>query len=131
MEISIEDASKFLGKYYDIEKQCFRREAFSKQQLAYLLTDYNAIGLSARVNSEIAGFTIRRIDIVRSIPFGHILTVGVVPSYRRKGIAEKLLNKIEVLFKEKGADECLLEVQEDNAAALSLYQTRIQKRGQN
>jgi ribosomal-protein-alanine acetyltransferase len=122
MEVKIEDALiRFLDEYYDVEKQCFEREAFTKQQIAYLLTDYNAIGLAARVNGEIAGFVIGRIDIVRNTLFGHILTVDIVASCRRKGIAQKLLREIEAIFKEKGAKECRLEVREDNAAALSLY----------
>jgi ribosomal-protein-alanine acetyltransferase len=122
MEVKIEDTSiRFLDKYYGIEKQCFEREAFTKQQIAYLLTDYNAIGLAARLNGEIAGFIIGRIDIVRDAPFGHILTVDIAPSYRRKGIAQKLLHEIETVFKEKGVKECRLEVREDNAAALNLY----------
>jgi len=123
MQITIEDASvKLLDKLYEIEKHCFEKEAFTKQQIAYLLTDYNAIGLAARVNGEITGFVIGRIDIVRNVPFGHILTVDIAPSYRRKGIAQKLLHEIEAIFKEKGAKECRLEVREDNAAAVNLYQ---------
>jgi ribosomal-protein-alanine acetyltransferase len=123
MEIKVEDASiRFLDRYYEIEKQCFQREAFTKQQIAFLLTDYNAVGLAARVNGEIAGFVIGRIDIVRNMPFGHILTVDIAPSYRRRGIAQKLLREIEAIFKEKGVKECRLEVREDNAAALNLYQ---------
>jgi len=123
MEIKVEDASvKFLDKIYEIEKQCFQREAFTKQQIAYLLTDYNAIGLVARVNGEIAGFAIARVDIGRNTSFGHILTVDVAPAYRRKGIAQKLLQEIETIFREKGIKECRLEVREDNVAALRLYQ---------
>ena len=123
MKIKIEDASvRFLDKFYEIEKQCFEREAFTKQQIAYLLTDYNAIGLVARVNGEIAGFVIGRIDIVRNMPFGHILTVDIEPSHRRKGIAQKLLHEIEAIFIERGIKECRLEVREDNVAASNLYQ---------
>jgi ribosomal-protein-alanine acetyltransferase len=123
MEVKIEDAStRFLDRFYEIEKQCFEREAFTKQQIAYLLTDYNAISLVARVNGQIAGFVIGRIDIVRNAPFGHILTIDIPPSYRRKGIAQKLLRKIEAVFKERGIKECRLEVREDNVAASNLYQ---------
>jgi len=123
MKIKVEDASvRFLDKFYEIEKQCFEREAFTKQQIAYLLTDYNAIGLVARVNGEIAGFVIGRIDVERNMPFGHILTVDIEPSHRRKGIAQKLLRKIEAIFKERGIKECRLEVREDNVAASNLYQ---------
>jgi ribosomal-protein-alanine acetyltransferase len=123
MEIKIEDASiRFLDKLYEIEKKCFEREAFTKQQIAYLLIDYNAIGLAARVNGKIAGFIIGRIDIGRSTPSGHILTMDIEPSHRRKGIAQKLLHEIEDIFKERGIKECRLEVREDNVAASNLYQ---------
>ena len=123
MEIKIEDVSiRLLDKLYEIEKQCFKQEAFTKQQLAYLLTDYNAIGLAARVNGEIAGFAIARVDIRRNAAFGHILTVDITPAYRRKGIAQKLLHEVETIFREKGIKECRLEVREDNVAALNLYQ---------
>jgi ribosomal-protein-alanine acetyltransferase len=123
MKIKIEDASvRFLDKFYEIEKQCFEREAFTKQQIAYLLTDYNAIGLVARVNGEIAGFVIGRIDVGRNMSFGHILTVDIEPSHRRKGIAQKLLHEIEAIFIGRGIKECRLEVREDNVAASNLYQ---------
>ena len=123
MAIKIEDTSiRLLGKLYEIEKQCFGQEAFTKQQLTYLLTAYNAIGLAARVNSEIAGFAIARVDIGRNTSFGHILTVDIAPTYRRKGIAQKLLQEIETIFRKKGIKECRLEVREDNVAALNLYQ---------
>jgi ribosomal-protein-alanine acetyltransferase len=123
MAMKIEDTSiRLLGKLYEIEKQCFGQEAFTKQQLIYLLTAYNAIGLAARVNSEIAGFAIARVDIGRNTSFGHILTVDIAPAYRRKGIAQKLLHEIETIFREKGIKECRLEVREDNVAALNLYQ---------
>jgi ribosomal-protein-alanine acetyltransferase len=123
MEITIEDAStKLLDKLYEIEKQCFEQEAFTRQQLAYLLTDYNTIGLTALVNGEIAGFAIARVDIGRNGQFGHIVTVDVALAYRRKGVAQRLLQEIENLLKERGFKECRLEVREDNVAALSLYQ---------
>jgi ribosomal-protein-alanine N-acetyltransferase len=123
MKVKIEDAtSDVLDELCEIEKQCFAGEAFSRQQIAYLLTDYNTIALTARVNNEIAGFIIGQIDIVNNTPAGHIITVNTVPAYRRKGIAHKLLHEIEALFKEKGIKECRLEVREDNIAAAELYQ---------
>jgi len=123
MEVRIEDASvRFLDKFYEIERQCFEWEAFSKQQIAYLLTDYNAVGLVARVNGEIVGFIIGRIDIGRNMTFAHILTIDIEPSRRREGIAQKLLYEIEDIFKERGIKECRLEVREDNVAASNLYQ---------
>jgi len=123
MPITIEDASiRHLDKLYEIEMECFEREAFTKQQIAHLLTDYNSVSLVAKVNSEIIGFIIGIIYLERNSPTGHILTIDISPIYRRKGIAQKLLQEIEKIFKEKGVKACRLEVREDNIAALRLYQ---------
>jgi ribosomal-protein-alanine acetyltransferase len=111
-----------LDRLYKIEIECFEKEAFTKQQIASLLKDYNSISLIAKVNSEIIGFIIGMIYYERNAQVGHILTIDVTPAYRRKGVAQKLLQEIEKIFKEKGSRECRLEVREDNIAALGLYQ---------
>ena len=122
MELTIETATiKLLDELYGIEKQSFTREAFTKREIACLLGDYNAIGLAARVNGEIAGFLIATIDTEKGKMFGHILTLDVTPSHRRRGIARKLLDEMETLLSQKGVVECRLEVKEGNAAAISLY----------
>jgi ribosomal-protein-alanine acetyltransferase len=123
MAFTIEDASlRHLDRLYEIETECFEREAFTKQQIAHLLTDYNSVSLVAKVNNEIVGFIIGMIYIERNKLTGHILTIDVSPTQRQKGIAQKLLQRIEKIFKEKGVKACRLEVKEDNIAALGLYQ---------
>ena len=122
MEVKIETATaKLIDKLYEIEKLSFQKEAFTKRQIEYLLTDYNAIGLAARVGGAVVGFAIGRLDVTRGTPYMHIFTIEVLPSHRRKGIAEKLLKDLEALFKEKGAREGRLEVREENISAISLY----------
>ena len=122
MEIKIETASiKLLDKFNEIEEQCFDQEAFSKRQIAYLLTDYNTIALVAKTGKEIAGFIIAQVEIDNDILFGHIITINVAPSCRRKKIASKMLKEIEGTLKQKGISESHLEVREDNTAALKLY----------
>jgi ribosomal-protein-alanine acetyltransferase len=123
MPITIEDASiRHLDRLYEIEMECFDREAFTKQQIAHLLTDYNSISLIATANSEIIGFIISTMYLERNSLTGHILTIDISPVHRRKGTAQKLLQEIEKIFKEKGVKVCRLEVREDNIAALRLYQ---------
>jgi ribosomal-protein-alanine N-acetyltransferase len=123
MPITIEDASiRHLDKLYEIETQCFDREAFTKQQIASLLRDYNSVSLVAKINGEIMGFIIGTIYIERNSLTGHILTIDISPVHRRKGTAQKLLQETEKIFKEKGVKTCRLEVREDNIAALRLYQ---------
>jgi [ribosomal protein S18]-alanine N-acetyltransferase len=50
-----------------------------------------------------------------------ILTVGVVPSARRRGIARQLLDGLLAEARRRGAVEAFLEVRVDNDAAKSLY----------
>jgi ribosomal protein S18 acetylase RimI-like enzyme len=122
MELRIEDASiRLLDALFEVETQCFKEEAFSKQQIGYLLLDYNAISLVAKVDGEIAGFIIGRVELIRNQPVGHIMTIDVLPCYRRLGVAKRLMAEVEALFRDWGAEECRLEVRVDNDAALSLY----------
>ena len=123
MSVTIEDASiRHLDRLYEIEMECFEREAFTKQQIAHLLTDYNSVSLVAKVNGEIVGFIIGMIYLERNSLTGHILTIDISLIHRRKGSAQKLLREIEKIFTEKGVKACRLEVREDNIAALRLYQ---------
>lgn len=122
MEIQIEDASlKYLDKLVDIEKQCFTSEAFSRQQISYLLTDFNTISLVAKVNGEIAGFVILQLETQDNVMFGHIITLNVAESFRMKGVAQRLLGECEDILKSRGVLECRLEVRQDNVAAINLY----------
>lgn len=129
MTITIEDASlRHLERLYAIEMECFRKEAFTKQQIAQLLKSDNSISLIAKEDGDIVGFIIGMLSIEDSILVGHILTIDVSPSHRRKGVGVKLLQEIEKLFKNKKVGICRLEVREDNVAALSLYQKLGYKR---
>jgi len=122
MAVTVEDASvKHLDRLYEIEKECFIEEAFSKKQIAQLLTDYNSISLIARENGEVAGFIVGVVYPDRKAINGHILTIDVSPKHRRKGIGRVLLQEMESIFVQKGVQASLLEVREDNAAAISLY----------
>jgi ribosomal-protein-alanine N-acetyltransferase len=117
-----------LDDFYAIEQQCFQEEAFSKQQIGYLVLDYNTVSLAARVDGGLAGFIIARIDLIRNHPFGHIMTIDVSPSFRRKGVGQRLMAETEAIFKQKGVMEVRLEVREGNVAAIALYEKLGYKR---
>ena len=124
MEVKIETATiKLLDQLYNIEQECFSEEAFSRRQIAYLLTDYNTIALVAKNNFDIAGFIIAQIDLEDNVEYGHIITLNVPHNYRRKHIATRLLQEIQAMLRQRGIAEIRLEVREDNHAAIRLYQT--------
>jgi ribosomal-protein-alanine N-acetyltransferase len=51
-----------------------------------------------------------------------ILTVAVLPEFRRQAIAREFMRQIEQWSEERGASAMMLEVEHTNAAAISLYQ---------
>ena len=122
MQATVEDASiRDLDRLYEIETECFRREAFTRTQIAQLLSGYNSIALVARVEGQIVGFVIGEIYIDGRVLQGHICTIEILPNFRRRGIGEKLLQEIEELFKQKKVKASALEVREDNVPAIELY----------
>lgn len=110
-----------LDRLREIELRCFETEAFTKHQIAYLLTDSNSVILVSRVKGEIVGFIIGKTHMDKKPATGQILTIDVSPNQRRKGIGERLLQEIEKTFKDRGVKMCYLEARENNFVALSLY----------
>jgi ribosomal-protein-alanine N-acetyltransferase len=50
-----------------------------------------------------------------------ILTVAVLPDFRRQGIAREFMRQIEQWSRELGASAMMLEVEQSNSAAIELY----------
>jgi [ribosomal protein S18]-alanine N-acetyltransferase len=52
-----------------------------------------------------------------------ILTVAVLPAYRRKGIAKEFMRQIEAYAVEREASAMMLEVEVSNESAIKLYES--------
>ena len=52
-----------------------------------------------------------------------ILTVAVLPTYRRQGIAKEFMRQIETWAQERGASAMMLEVELSNESAIKLYES--------
>ncbi len=50
--------------------------------------------------------------------------IGVLPEFRGRGVARKLLDEGLEIWRKRGAARVWLEVRESNAAALGLYESR-------
>jgi len=119
---TIEKASiEHLDTLHEIEMKCFETEAFTKQQIAHLLTDSNSVSLVSKMESEIVGFVIGKIYTNKKPATAHILTIDVSPKHRQKGVGRSLLQEIEKTFKHKGIKICCLEARANNIEALGLY----------
>ncbi len=92
----------------------------TREQLAEMLTrrGYVPEASVAEVEGDrIVAFTLNGIDGTSAYDTG----TGVVPSHRRRGLANAMLAFLEPLLRERGCTEYILEVLEANAAARALY----------
>ncbi|MCW3994377.1 MAG: ribosomal protein S18-alanine N-acetyltransferase [Candidatus Bathyarchaeota archaeon] len=82
----------------------------------------------AEENGEVVGYIMCRIETGLSsfifrglVKKAHIVSVAVLPQYRRKGIGEALVTKAMENMRLYKAKHCFLEVRVTNTAAVDLY----------
>ncbi len=93
---------------------------WSARSVAETLAQPSTRGWIVRSDGEIVGHL-----LTRSAAFSaEILTIAVLPPFRRSGRAEALLATSEAAWSDEGIEEAFLEVRASNVAALSLYRGR-------
>ncbi|NHJ41059.1 MAG: GNAT family N-acetyltransferase [Asgard group archaeon] len=79
-------------------------------------------------NGEIVGYEMTRIEKgLSNFGFGlckkgHIISIAVIPQFRRLGIARRLMEIANDAMRIRDVKEVFLEVRESNQAAINLYQ---------
>jgi len=110
-----------LDECWRLDLRCFvDGEAYSRETFEYLLTSPDSVSYRA-VTSDgtMVGFIVGIVEPDRT---GHITTLGVAPEHRRRGIAQRMLLKVEEGFKRRGVRITRLEVRSVNTGAQDLYQ---------
>lgn len=120
MVINIKQASvEDLDQIYELEVLCFK-DPYPKRLLLLLLSLYPELFLIVELDHKIAGYVS---GVVRRDGYGHIVSICVHPSYRKKGLGTLLMKAIENVFKESfSLCKYLLEVRVSNTSAISFYQ---------
>ena len=106
-----------LGQLRRIEQACFPKDAWPLLDLMAVLTWPEVIRLKAMADGRMVGFIAG--DPRRSEGMAWIATLGVLPEYRRQGIARALLLECE---KRLHTDRLRLCVRLDNIGAIRLYE---------
>jgi len=82
----------------------------------------------AEVNRQVVGYIMCRLEFgfsdvrrFRMVRKGHIVSVAVMPEYRRQGIGRELVVTSLKALELHGAEECFLEVRTANEEAVALY----------
>ena len=105
-----------LNPLRQVEKECFGEEAWPLWDLIAVLTFPNITRLKAVVDGKMVGFVGG--DPKPSEGVGWITTLGVLPAYRKQGIAKALLAACE---EQMGLPRVKLSVRRSNVAAIHLY----------
>jgi ribosomal-protein-alanine N-acetyltransferase len=124
--VSIKNVGPFdLGRLARLHRACFE-EPWSRSDLAHLLALPGGFGLIARLfEGRLGG-----LDGVRGVGFSicrvvrdesELLSIGVSPAWRRRGVASELLRASMGRCREWGAHTMFLEVAVDNISAQDLY----------
>ncbi|MEH2357934.1 GNAT family N-acetyltransferase [Nostoc sp.] len=77
--------------------------------------------LVAETDGELAGFILGTIITKASWTYGYILWLGVSPKYQRRGVADKLVDKVVARMIEDGARFMLVDTDPTNNSALKFF----------
>ncbi len=99
-----------------VHVRCFTR-AWSATEIAGLLAQTAVHGLLASGDGKDTGMALLRVVADEA----EILTIGVVPEARSRGVGRQLLETLEETAQTAGAARIFLEVSQANAAARRLY----------
>ena len=102
---------------HEMEKICFGEDAWPWIELMAVLTLPGTLRIKAVVEEKMVGFIAG--DNHRGVDTGWVLTIGVLPAFRRQGIARALLAECEQQMK---VTRVKLSVRRSNQAAITLYQ---------
>ena len=96
----------------------YHRWLDTPESLARRIEEQGDLFLLAETEDEIVGSVMGSYDG----RFAFVARLVVVPAYRRKGIATKLMEELERRLREKGAVQGSLLIERDNHSAMSLYE---------
>ncbi|MEM1550628.1 MAG: ribosomal protein S18-alanine N-acetyltransferase [Candidatus Bathyarchaeia archaeon] len=101
-------------------------ENYSAYFFIELYSNYPETFIVAEIGDKIVGYIMCRIETGFSrfnlTRRGHIISIAVLPSYRRMGIGEALLKEaLRAMAEYYSVKECYLEVRVSNLPAISLY----------
>lgn len=77
--------------------------------------------LVAEIEDRLAGFVLGTVISKSSWTYGYILWLGVNPDFQRRGVADKLVDKIVERMIEEGARSMLVDTDPTNIAAVNFF----------
>ena len=101
-----------------LEKECFGECAWSEASLRESLEVDGASFFVAIKNGDVAGY----VGMNTVLDEGYITNVAVSNKFRRKGVADSLISRLDECMEQKNLSFISLEVRVSNTPAISLYE---------
>lgn len=109
---------------YAIEEACFAPPLrFSRRYLGYLVDASDAATWVAQCDDRLAGFAVMEWAGQDEGFLAYLQTLEVAPAFQRRGVGRELLRLSEESARQAGALQIWLHVDEQNEAAVGLYES--------
>lgn len=106
-----------LGAVTDLEQAAFK-DFWPREMLAYEIEHPQSVLLLASLGGRPAGYAAFR----HAAGEAELLRLAVRPEERRRGVAQALVREGFERLCDEGVQVCFLEVRQDNAPAIALYE---------
>ncbi|MBK5252868.1 MAG: ribosomal protein S18-alanine N-acetyltransferase [Peptostreptococcaceae bacterium] len=110
--------SEDIDDIVNVENKCFTTP-WSKNSIK---REIEINELATLIVADVDGMVVGYLGIWFVLDEGDITNVSVLPEYRRRSIATKLLEQVIEIAKTKGTNALSLEVRESNVAGIKLYE---------
>jgi [ribosomal protein S18]-alanine N-acetyltransferase len=100
-----------------IERSAFRREAWPQEWLVSYADAFPELFLVASIGGRLVGYSAAAV----ARGWGELVSLAVLDSFRRRGVARALLSRTVHLLERSGARGVSLMVRADNTAARGFY----------
>lgn len=77
--------------------------------------------LVAEIDEQLAGFVLGTIINKSTLVYGYIIWLGVAPNYQRRGVADKLVDKLVERMIDDGARFMMVDTDPENLPALKFF----------
>ncbi|MEO6924023.1 MAG: GNAT family N-acetyltransferase [Bryocella sp.] len=105
-------------KLFRLDEQCFPLPfRFSLEAMRRFASSSKAFVPMAEMDGELVGFVILHVEGTA----GYIVTLDVAEAYRRKGIAQALMQQVEAHAREAACEVLVLHVFDRNQSAIAFY----------
>lgn len=105
---------------FRLDQACFEPEiAYDRSELRWLMDRPGALGVAVEHGGALVAFAIAE----RRGRMGHLVTIDIAASARRRGLGRRLFTEVSRRLREAGAHEIRLEVDVRNRGAIRFYES--------